>query len=224
MSGAKVMVSDNEFSQCRHSLASNGNLDWSSAKRTGKYLRIPESLTAKTHWEFVHNYDHHDNKTKYGISRVDAHPGMDGTFVVEDNLFKNVRNAVEIRDGAGIIRGNLFQDMSSDSGTIIGIWIRYGTHNNIVVDSSMPHDIEVVRNTFLPEEAVDEKYRIETAVNITIDHEIVKETVNTREFELKASNMPLLEVDTTGRSVKIQVHYYRDRRIKSTHTRPSGTH
>ena len=115
MSGAKVMVSDNEFSQCRHSLASNGDLDWTSARRTGKYLRIPEPLTAKTHWEFVHNYDHHDDQTRYRISRVDAHPGMDGTFVVEGNHFKNVRNAVEIRDGTGIIRGNLFQEMRSDS-------------------------------------------------------------------------------------------------------------
>ena len=215
MSGAKVMVSDNEFSQCRHSLASNGNLDWTSARRTGKYLRIPEPITAKTHWEFVHNYDHHDDKTKYRISRVDAHPGMDGTFVVECNHFKNVRNAVEIRDGAGIIRGNLFQEMCSDSAAVMGVWIRYGTHNDIVVDKSMPHDIEVARNTFLPEEAVDERYRVETAVNITIDNEMVKETVSSMEFDLKPSSMPLLEVDTSARSVKIHVHHNRDRRFKT---------
>ncbi|MEA3463283.1 MAG: right-handed parallel beta-helix repeat-containing protein, partial [Bacteroidota bacterium] len=187
MSGAKVMVSDNEFSQCRHSLASNGNLDWTSARRVGKYLRIPEPFTARTHWEFVHNYDHDDDKTEYRISRVDAHPGMDGTFVVEGNLFKNVRNAVEIRDGAGIIRGNLFQEMCSDSTAVMGVWIRYGTHNDFVVENSMPHDIELTRNTFIPEDVIDEKYRIETAVNITIDHEMVMETAVTTEFELKPS-------------------------------------
>ena len=172
-------------------------------------------MISKSLWEFVHNYDHHDDKTKYRISRVDAHPGMDGTFVVECNHFKNVRNAVEIRDGAGIIYGNLFQEMRSDSAAVMGVWIRYGTHNDIVVDQSMPHDIEVAWNTFLPEEAVDEKYRVETAVNITIDNEMVKETLSSREFELKPSSIPLLEFDTSGRSVKINVHHNRDRTIES---------
>ena len=58
----------------------------------------------------------------------------------------------------------------------------------------------------------DQVYRIGTAANITIDHEIVKETVSSCEYELKPSSMPMLEVDTSGRSVKIHVLHNQDRR------------
>ena len=50
-SGAYILVIDNEFSQNRHSLASNGALDWSSPKHVGKYLHKPG--VRKTHWEFI---------------------------------------------------------------------------------------------------------------------------------------------------------------------------
>ena len=41
-----------------------------------------------------------DDKTTNRLCAVDTHPGMDGTFVVEANLFENLRHGVGIRDGA----------------------------------------------------------------------------------------------------------------------------
>lgn len=212
-SGAKIMVCDNEFSQCRHSLASNGNLDWSSPEEHGMYLHIPEPSIDKTHWEFIHNLVHYDDETQYRLCRVDTHPGMDGTFVIEGNLFEWVRHAIGIRDGAGVIHNNQFKDLSSEWRTIVGISISYGEHNDIPVEDCMPHNIEVAENTFLPEDVVDEKYQIGTAVNITIDGELVEDTASSDEFELNASSMPLIEIDTSSREVEIIVHHNQDRRI-----------
>jgi len=176
-SGAYVLVCDNEFSQNRHSLASNGALDWSSPKRLGKYVHKPG--VRKTHWEFTHNRVGSNDLSHYELCAVDTHPGMDGTFVVEANLFENLRHGVGIRDGSGLIRGNVFRNLRSVTGfrALTAIAIRYGTHNNIPVEGCMPHDVEVRDNVFLmPEGAKYEKCAVGKAENIVIDGRLVAET------------------------------------------------
>jgi len=153
-SGAYVLVCDNEFSQNRHSLASNGALDWSSPKRLGKYVHKPG--VRKTHWEFIHNRVGSNDKSPYELCAVDTHPGMDGTFVVEANLFENLRHGVGIRDGSGIIRRNRFRNLRTRTTfrPLVAVSIAYGTHNNIPVEGCMPHNIAVRENVFEMKEDV----------------------------------------------------------------------
>ena len=175
-SGAYVLVADNEFSQNRHSLASNGALDWSSPKQLGRYVH--QSGVRKTHWEFIHNRVLSNDESPYELCAVDTHPGMDGTFVIEGNIFENLRHGVGIRDGSGLIRGNVFRSLRTvtDFRPLIAISISYGTHNNIPVEGCMPHDIEVEGNIFLMEGTKYEKCSVGKAENIIIDGEIIPET------------------------------------------------
>jgi len=177
MSGTYLLVSDNEFSQNRHSLASNGALDWSSPKRLGKYIHIPG--VRKTHWEFVHNRVASNDKALYEHSAVDTHPGMDGTFVVEGNVFEDLRHGVGIRDGSGLIRDNIFQNLRTvtKSRRLVAISVSYGKHNNIPVEGCMPHNIQVEGNIFqMPKDVKYQKYSLGKAENITIDGKLVPET------------------------------------------------
>ncbi|TMK39634.1 MAG: right-handed parallel beta-helix repeat-containing protein [Actinobacteria bacterium] len=84
--GSYVLVSDNEFSQCRHCLASNG------------FGARP------THWEFLHNHVNSDDLVQNKQGAVDAHPDMDGSFVVTGNLFENIDNALDIFNGSARYR------------------------------------------------------------------------------------------------------------------------
>ena len=166
-SGARVLMCDNDFGPCRHCIASNGALDWSSPKRLGKYVHKPN--VRKTHWELVHNRFYGDEKTDYHRHWViDTHPGMDGTFIVENNIIENVRMGLGIRDGAGLIKGNLFRNI-----TRTAIIITWGKHNGIVVEGTMPRDIDISKNRF---EKVKKKYDIRKSENVTIDGKIVPET------------------------------------------------
>jgi len=176
-SGAYVLVCDNEFSQNRHSLASNGALDWSSPKRMGKYVHKPG--VRKTHWEFLHNRVGSNDKSPYELCAVDTHPGMDGTFVVEGNVFENLRHAVGIRDGSGIIQANAFRNLRTVTTfrPRIAISISYGRHNNVPVDGCMPHNIEVKENVFEMKEGVKvQKVSLGKAENVTIDGTLAPET------------------------------------------------
>jgi hypothetical protein len=190
-SGANVVVADNEFRQNRHSLASNGALDWSSPKRVGKYVHKPG--VRKTHWEFIHNRVGSNDLSPYELCTVDTHPGMDGTFVVEGNIFEGLRIGVGIRDGSGTIRGNLFRNLRTVTNfrPVMAISIGYGTHNNVPVEGCMPHDIQVAENTFesaggraftdaIVAESAEtpgiSKYRLGKAENITIDGKLIPET------------------------------------------------
>ena len=174
-SGAYVLITDNEFSQNRHSLASNGALDWSSPKRVGKYLHKPG--VRKTHWEFIHNRVGSNDKARYELCAVDTHPGMDGTFVVQGNIFENLRHGVGIRDGSGLIQGNLFRNLRTITSfrPLVGISISYGRHNNIPVDGCMPHDVIVRDNTFVKKGGVI-GCSVGKAENIVIDGKLVAET------------------------------------------------
>lgn len=176
-SGAYVLVTDNEFAQNRHSLASNGALDWSSPKRVGKYVHKPG--VRKTHWEFNHNRVGSNDLSPYELCAVDTHPGMDGTFVVENSIFENLRHGIGIRDGSGLIRGNLFRGLRTVTNfrPLVAISISYGTHNNISVEGCMPHDILVAENVF--EGLKDsEKRQVGQSENITIEGKLLPETRN----------------------------------------------
>jgi len=176
-SGAYVLVADNEFSQNRHSLASNGELDWRSPQRVGKYLHKPG--VRKAHWEFIHNWVSSNDLSLYELCAVDTHPGMDATFVVEGNLFENLRHGVGIRDGSGLIQRNLFRNLRSVTSfrPLVAISIAYGTHNGIPVEDCMPQDIDVRENAFLQQEdAKYEKHLVGKAENIAINGKLVPET------------------------------------------------
>ncbi len=192
-SGAYVRVSDNEFSQNRHSLAANGALDWSSGKRLGKFVH--QSGVRKTHWEFLHNRVGSNDQSPNELCAVDTHPGMDGTFVVESNLFEDLRHAIGIRDGSGLIRGNVFRNLRGKPfRQFIAISISYGKHNGIPVDDAMPHNLDVRENTFVnagdqvfvdgvlkPESvraATAAKYVVGQAENVTVEGKLVPETRN----------------------------------------------
>jgi len=197
LSGAYVLVTDNEFSQNRHSLASNGALDWSSPKQFGKYIH--KSGVRKTHWEFIHNRVGSNDKSPYELCAVDAHPGMDGTFVVAGNLFEDLRHGVGIRDGSGLIRGNVFRNLRTVSNfrPLVAVSITYGTHNNIPVEGCMPHDIEVKGNIFLMKGSKYKKCSVGKAENIVIDGQLVLETSAERPAPLP---LPLLvPMDAEGR-------------------------
>jgi hypothetical protein len=175
-SGARVLIADNCFGQCRHALASNGALDWSSPKRVGKYVHKPG--VRKTHWEFVHNLVDSNDSTQYELCMVDTHPGMDGTFVIEGNIFEKLRHAVGIRDGSGLIRWNVFRNFHGKSfRPWIGISIGAGKHNGIEVEGCMPRNIRIEANFF---DKVKEHYKIGKAENVTIDGRIVPETATAR--------------------------------------------
>ena len=188
-SGAYVLVCDNEFAQNRHSLASNGALDWSSPKRLGRYVHKPG--VRKTHWEFRRNRVGANDKSPYELCAVDTHPGMDGTFVVADNLFCDLRHGVGIRDGSGLIEGNVFRNLRTVTRfrALVGISIRYGTHNNIPVEGCMPHDVVVRRNVF--EMTPGAKYdacQVGRAENVTLDGKLLDRTRTRR----AATTMPSL--------------------------------
>jgi hypothetical protein len=174
-SGAHVLVCDNAFSQNRHSLASNGALDWSSPKRLGRYVH--KSGVRKTHWEFIHNRVGPHDESRNELCAVDTHPGMDGTFVIEGNVFEGLRHAIGIRDGSGVIRGNVFRDFRGKSfRKFIAISIAAGAHNGIPVEGCMPHDVVIEGNVMRPEGAAYEPYAVGEAKNIVIDGRRVPET------------------------------------------------
>jgi hypothetical protein len=149
-SGSYVLVSDNEFSQCRHMLASNGG------------------GTRKTHWEFMYNHVNGDNEALNPQSALDTHAGMDGTFVIESNLIENVQQAVGILDGCGLIRNNQF------GGVTEAIYLGAATQDG---KTGMPHDIEASQTSFV--DPVTTKYRLGICQNISIDGTVVPETQTT---------------------------------------------
>jgi hypothetical protein len=193
-SGAYVLITDSEFSQCRHCLASNGTLDWSSPERLGRYVHKPGR---KTHWEFVHNRVGSNDGCEYELPTVDTHPGMDGSFVVESNLFENLRQGLGLRDGSGLIRGNVFRNLRTiaNSRPRVAISIAADSHNGIPVEGCMPHDIVIRDNVFSgtgpmafaegivfddppTEHAI--RYMLGAAESITIEGKLVPQTQKQR--------------------------------------------
>jgi parallel beta helix pectate lyase-like protein len=149
-SGARVRVTDNQFFDCRHMLASNGagNSGW-----TGR----------KTHWEFVHNRVYNQNRNANQQAAVDAHPGFDGTFLVEANSFENHDAAVDILGSSGRIQRNHFRNL----GTGVSVRLRYSGGV-----PGAPHDIAIEGNRFTAPFVA--RYQIETGERITVDGTAVR--------------------------------------------------
>jgi hypothetical protein len=179
-SGAQVLVCDNEFSENRHSLASNGALDWGALKEGEMRKHVPGF--GKTHWDFIHNFVHGDSVPRVNQAAVDTHPGMDGTFRVEANRFEDMRFAIEPSDGSGEIIGNSFSNFHGDKPT--AIWIFTYAHNGNPVENAMPNHITISNNTFGPDFADSEakaasiKYRIDDGEQITVDGVLAPNTAN----------------------------------------------
>jgi len=162
MEGAHVLVADSDLSQCRHHLASNGALDWQSPARVGHFTHKPN--VRPTRWELVHSHIHDDDRTQFRFCAVDTHPGMDGTFLVEANLFENLNHGVGIRDGSGVIRNNLFRNFSGP--LAVGVRLFFTTHNYTPVENAYPHDVLIHDNRF---ENVPNPCLIEHGRNIVVD-------------------------------------------------------
>jgi parallel beta helix pectate lyase-like protein len=153
LTGAYVLVMDNEFNDCRHMLASNGD--------------IYKSGTHPTHWEFLHNHVYNVDPSSYQQSAVDTHSGFDGSFVIENNAFDaHPHEAIGILAGCGLIRGNQFRDLP------IAVRMLSTPENGFV---GIPHDITIEGNDFAGR--IPKKYDItDAAVNITIDGSVVPST------------------------------------------------
>ena len=170
--GAYALVLDNEFSQNRISLASSGAID-NSTKATGTYQLRPD--VRPPYWELKYNWLHGDDESPQHQVPVDTHPSMNGSFVVENNLFENLIYGCGFRDGSGMVRYNQFRDfVSFNHAAPVAFWIRWTTQDGIPVAGAMPHDIALSENIF---EAVP-AYRIIDGVNITVDGVLVKPPLN----------------------------------------------
>jgi pectate lyase-like protein len=167
LGGAYVMVCDNEFSQCRHMIVTNGTLNWSGPVE-GMWVHLPGRLT---HWEFLHNHANHDDLVPLGQGNetVNAHPGMDGTFIVQGNLLENSQQlCLYLNDGSGgLIDANEFSNVTT------AIHINAELFDGYPVQNAMPRNISITGNTFLN---VGQPYDIGQAVNIWIDGCVVPST------------------------------------------------
>jgi hypothetical protein len=118
---------------------------------------------------------------------------MDGSFVVEGNLLAGLRHGIGIRDGSGLIQGNVFRNLKGKPfRPFVAISISYDMHNGVPVEAAMPHDIVVAENTFVSvgDQVLAEgvlksgavppgsaaKYVLGQAENITIAGKVVPET------------------------------------------------
>jgi len=149
--GAKaVLICDNVFWSCRHCVASNG---------------------ANTHWTFRHNHIKHAKNLRPGdnISCLDAHGGLKGgSFVIERNLIENVKVAVGTWAGRGLIRENVFKNVSHTA-----IW--YTSKEGLRAENNVFINVHV-------------KYRgiKKHAENVVIDGKVVKGPIREISFpELK---------------------------------------
>lgn len=106
--GTRVLVCDNIFHSNRHTVTSN---------------------YGSPHYTFRHNHilDDKDCARRDNLSQCDVHSeATEGTFVVEYNMFENLKGAIGAWAGAFIVRGNLFRNVG------YAIWIT----------SRRPHEIQ----------------------------------------------------------------------------------
>jgi pectate lyase-like protein len=149
--GAWVRAVDNEFSDCRHMLASNGDINHSGTRPAA--------------WEFVRNHVFNLEPSSRQQSAVDTHSAFDGSFLVEGNRFDaHPKEAIGILAGSGLIAGNQF------SGMPIGVRFLSTSENGVI---GVPHDVRIEGNQFSGSFA--SKYVIAAASrNIVIDGVLVQ--------------------------------------------------
>ena len=184
VAGVHVQVLDNDLSNNRHSLASNGTLDWGSGASGGTYLHLPNDTL--TYFEVAYNNIHDDIDAWPGICAVDSHSGMDGSFDIHHNLFDQLGLGIEFSDGTGTINNNYFKSCTE----AISLGARHGMHNAYPVDGTMTHDVDIFNNTFVlvsrPYDFhVTERYPSLTqdwARNIFIDGVLDPDTANPDEW------------------------------------------
>jgi len=113
---------------------------------------------------------------------------------------------VGIRDGSGLIRGNVFRNLRTVTNfrSLVGISISYGKHNNIPVEGCMPRDIRFEDNACVMHEGVKyEACRMGKAENIIVDGEIVLKT----RVERSPPPLPsLIPMNTPGKTTGKAVH------------------
>ncbi|MSS71341.1 MAG: hypothetical protein EXS64_07610 [Candidatus Latescibacteria bacterium] len=113
VSGGKVLVTDSEFEQNRHAIASN---------------------SAGTSYRCLYCYIHGDDET-YQVGGLDTHAGMSGEIEIAHNFMENLRTGLSLSDGSGRIHSNLIRNVHRFCS------IREGTHNGKVIDGAEVHDV-----------------------------------------------------------------------------------
>jgi uncharacterized repeat protein (TIGR01451 family) len=121
--GAYALIMDNQFYDSRHMQASGGRSDF-----------------RPTHWEFRNNWVSGQSAAVLNPqSANDTHPGMTGTFIVENNLIESVPVAGDYHDGSGIVRNNTFKQLSVNISRIQAM-----SQDGIV---GVPHNLSLDNNT-----------------------------------------------------------------------------
>jgi hypothetical protein len=116
--GGKALVTDSEFEQNRHAIASN---------------------SARTSYQCVYCYLH-DNDETYLQAALDAHPGMAGEIEVAHNFFENMSECLNLADGSGKIHDNLARNVQRFC------TLREGIHNGRVVPGALVHHVVLANN------------------------------------------------------------------------------
>ena len=111
--GGHVVVTDSEFEQNRHAIASN---------------------SAGTMYKCLHCYIHGDDET-YRVGALDTHPGMSGEIEIAHNFVENQSTGLSLSDGYGRIHHNLFRNVWRFCS------IRPGIHNGRYIEGSEVHDM-----------------------------------------------------------------------------------
>ncbi len=137
VSGGQVDVSDSEFEQNRHAIASND---------------------AGTAYRCIYCYIHGDDET-YRVGALDTHPGMSGHFEIAHNLVENQQTGLSLSDGTGHIHDNLFRNVHRFCS------IRAGIHNGNYVEASEVHDT-VFADNVLESVAIEYDIRAGRSISI----------------------------------------------------------
>jgi hypothetical protein len=116
--GAKVLVTDSEFEQNRHAIASNSR---------------------GTQYQCMYCYLHGFDET-YPQAALDTHPGMAGKIEVAHNFFEDLREGLSLSDGEGTIHDNMARNVRQFC------TFREGVHNGRVVPGAEVHDFVAERN------------------------------------------------------------------------------
>lgn len=171
MSGAYVKVVDNEFAHNRHSFTANGAIDDAKGTADGMWHQRPG--IRPTRFEFCHNLVRNDWRVRWTLAAVDAHAGMSGTFRIENNRFEQIRWAIAVAAGSGVINGNEQVFLFPWASAIIGIVLDEEQLNGFPVEGARPKMVEIAGNTFV---GVVEPYRIKGADNVILDGALVETT------------------------------------------------
>lgn len=118
VTGGRVLVTDSEFEQNRHAIASN---------------------SAGTSYKCLYCYLHGDDET-YQVGALDTHAGMSGEIEIAHNFVENLRTGLSLSDGSGNIHHNAVRGVHRFCN------IREGAHNGKVIPGAEAHDLTFEHN------------------------------------------------------------------------------